>query len=67
MTPIGQQFFGFAGDAIAEAKKVVWPTRKETVQTTIIVFILVIIVAVFLALVDSAFAYMIKWLLGRGA
>lgn len=67
MTPTGQQFFSFAGDSIAEAKKVVWPTRKETVQTTMIVFVLVVIVAAFLALVDMGFAYMIKMLLGRGA
>lgn len=66
-TPVGQQFFAFAGDSIAEAKRVVWPTRKETVQTTLIVFVLVVIVAAFLAVVDMGFAYMIKSLLGRGA
>lgn len=66
-TTTGSQFFGFAGDSIAEAKKVVWPTRKETIQTTIIVFVLVVIVAIFLAVVDTGFSYMIKWLLGRGA
>ncbi|MFW5431809.1 MAG: preprotein translocase subunit SecE [Methylophilaceae bacterium] len=65
--PLGRQFFGFAGDAIAEAKRVVWPTRKETIQTTMIVFVLVVIVAAFLAVVDMGFAYMVKWLLGRGA
>ena len=65
--PIGQQFFGFAGDSITEAKRVVWPTRKETIQTTLVVFVLVVIVAAFLALVDMGFAYMIKSLLGRGA
>lgn len=66
-TATGGQFFGFAGDAIDEAKKVVWPTRKETIQTTVIVFVLVVIVAIFLAVVDTGFSYMIKWLLGRGA
>src|SRR2546423_14990776 len=30
----GRQFAVFAGEAIAEVKKVVWPTRKETMQTT---------------------------------
>lgn len=66
-TPVGQQFFGFAGDSITEAKRVVWPTRKETIQTTLIVFVLVVIVAAFLAVVDMGFSYMIKSLLGRGA
>ncbi|MEE9331324.1 MAG: preprotein translocase subunit SecE [Methylophilaceae bacterium] len=66
-TSTGRQFFGFAGDSIAEAKRVVWPTRKETVQTTIIVFVLVVIVAAFLAVVDIGFSHMIKWILGRSA
>jgi len=66
-TAAGSQFFGFARDSIAEAKKVVWPTRKETIQTTVIVFLLVVVVAIFLAIVDTGFSYMIKWLLGRGA
>lgn len=66
-TPLGQNAFGFIGDSIAEAKKVVWPTRKDTIQTTIVVFILVIIMAAFLAVVDAGFSYMVKWLLGRGA
>lgn len=66
-TPLGQQFFGFAGDSVAEAKRVVWPTRKETIQTTLIVFVLVMVVAAFLAVVDTGFSFMIKWLLGRGA
>jgi preprotein translocase subunit SecE len=66
-TPQGQELFGFFGDSIAEAKRVVWPTRKETIQTTIVVFILVSVVAAFLAVVDIGFAYMVQWLLGRSA
>jgi preprotein translocase subunit SecE len=53
-------------EAIVESKRVVWPTRKETIQMTITVFILVAVMAVFLALVDVSFSYMINWLLGRG-
>jgi preprotein translocase subunit SecE len=30
----GKRFFGFAKDSVGEAKRVVWPTRKETMQTT---------------------------------
>jgi preprotein translocase subunit SecE len=63
----GQVLFGFIGDSIAEAKRVVWPTRKETIQTTIVVFILVSVVAAFLAVVDIGFAYMVQWLMGRSA
>ena len=66
-TPVGQQSFGFLGDSIAEAKRVVWPTRKETMQTTMIVFVLVVVMAAFLAVVDIGFSHMIQWLLGRSA
>ena len=53
-------------EAITEGKKVVWPTRKETVQMTLIVFVLVVIMAIFLAFVDIGFSYIINLLLGRG-
>ncbi len=66
-TPVGQQSLGFIGDSVVEARKVVWPTRKETVQTTLVVFALVVVMAAFLAVVDVGFAFMVKWLMGRGA
>jgi preprotein translocase subunit SecE len=67
MTPVGQQSLGFIGESVAEARKVVWPTRKETIQTTLVVFVLVVIMAAFLAVVDVGFAYMVQWLMGRSA
>jgi preprotein translocase subunit SecE len=63
---VGQTAIAYMGDSINEAKLVVWPTRKETIQTTIIVFVLVLIVAAFLAVIDIGFSHMIKLLLGRG-
>jgi preprotein translocase subunit SecE len=66
-TPQGQTALGFVGESVAEAKKVVWPTRKETIQTTIAVFVLVVVVAAFLAVVDIGFAFMVQWLMGRSA
>ena len=66
-TPSGQNALTFIGEAIAEAKRVVWPTRKETIQTTIAVFLLVMVMAAFLAVVDIGFAYMVQWLMGRSA
>jgi preprotein translocase subunit SecE len=66
-TAQGQAALGFIGESVAEAKKVVWPTRKETIQTAMAVFVLVLIVAAFLAVVDIGFAYMVQWLMGRSA
>lgn len=48
----GLRLWRFMQDARTEVRKVVWPTRQETVQTTIIVLIVVIIVAIFLWLLD---------------
>ena len=50
----GQRFFSFGQESVAEAKKVAWPTRKETMQTTGIVFGFVVVMAVFLWLTDKS-------------
>jgi preprotein translocase subunit SecE len=54
----------FISQAKAEAKKVTWPTRKETTISTIMVFIMVTIAAIFLFLTDQIVATIIRWLLG---
>ncbi len=66
MTATGKTALSYVDDSIKEAKRVVWPSRKETIQTTIVVFILVLVVAAFLAVIDIGFAHMVQWLLGRG-
>lgn len=66
-TPEGQAAFNFAREAAAETRKVVWPTRKETIQTTVAVFALVVVVAIFLWIVDLGFLWMVEKLLGRSA
>ena len=58
-TDPGRRFFIFANEAIVEAKKVVWPTRKETMQTTGAVFAFVVIMALFLYLTDKS----LEWVL----
>jgi len=55
----GKQFFVFAQEAVVETKKVVWPTRKETIQTTAAVFAFVVVMAVFLWLSDKT----LEWVL----
>ena len=47
----------------AEMRKVVWPTRQETVTTAIFVAILMVILAVFFLGIDSLFGYVVNWLL----
>ena len=55
----GRQFVGFARDAVKEVKKVVWPTRKETLQMTAYVFAFVVVMALFLWLTDKT----LEWVL----
>lgn len=55
----GRQFVGFAQDAWREVKKVVWPTRKETLQMTAYVFAFVVIMALFLWFTDKT----LEWVL----
>lgn len=49
----GKQFVAFGRDAWREVKKVVWPTRKETIQMTAYVFAFVVIMALFLWFTDK--------------
>jgi preprotein translocase subunit SecE len=54
----GKRFFAYAKESVAEAKKVVWPSRKETTQMTLIVFAFVVIMSLFLWSADK----LIEWL-----
>jgi preprotein translocase subunit SecE len=58
-TEPGQRFFGFASESVVEARKVVWPSRKETGQTTAMVFAFVVVMALFLYLTDKS----LEWVL----
>jgi len=65
-TTIGQTAWAYVGDAKTEVRKVVWPTRKETVQTTLIVMVMVFVVATMLWLFDMVLAAAVKYLTGQG-
>jgi len=49
----GKQLLAFGKDSWKEVKKVVWPTRKETLQMTLYVFAFVVVMALFLWLTDK--------------
>ena len=66
MSAPGRRFFAFAQDARDEAKKVVWPTRKETIQMTGVVMLFVVVMALFLWAVDSILAWLVKLAMGQG-
>jgi preprotein translocase subunit SecE len=61
----GASLIEFSKGSRIELRKMVWPTRQETIQTTLIVLLLVVLVAVFLWLIDMAvFEVIYDWLLG---
>ncbi|GBF28727.1 protein translocase subunit SecE [bacterium MnTg03] len=62
-TDIGRRGLGFARDARVEVRKVVWPTRTETTQTTIAVLIMVFLVAIMLWLIDMTLGWGVRSLL----
>ena len=65
-THLGQSIVGFGLNARAEVRKVVWPTRQETVQTTMMVIVAVIIIGIFLWLIDMVLVNAVQYLTGRG-
>ena len=65
-TEPGRELFAFGQEAWQEAGKVSWPTRKETIQTTGVVFAFVVVMALVLFAIDSSLAWLIKLVTGRG-
>jgi preprotein translocase subunit SecE len=62
----GQAFWKFVQASRVELRKVVWPTREETIQTTIAVFIFAMIMGVFFWLLDLSLLYLTGKLTGQG-
>jgi len=53
----GDRFVHFLKETRIELRKVVWPTREETLKTTGIIMVAVIIIAIFLWIVDAFFTW----------
>ena len=61
----GKWVVEFFRDSRAELRKVVWPTREETVQTTLVVAAMVVILALILWGMDGMLVWAIGWLTGQ--
>ncbi len=61
----GRWVVDFFRDSRMELRKVVWPTREETMQTTLVVAAMVIILAILLWGMDSVLVWAIGWLTGQ--
>lgn len=63
----GRSLFDFLKASDMERRKVVWPTRQETIQTTIIIGVVTVIISLVLFAMDSAFSYLVRVLIGGGS
>lgn len=63
-TERGREIWSFLRDANIERQKVVWPTRQETVRTTLVVIVVVTLVGIMLWLIDMAFGAAVSGLVG---
>jgi preprotein translocase subunit SecE len=66
-TGLGRNVLGFISGAQSEVRRVVWPTRAETVQTTLAVVLMVFLVGIFLWLLDMVLLWAIQLLTGQGS
>src|SRR3990167_4608780 len=60
----GQAFFGLVKEARIEIRKVVWPTRQETTQTTLMVVAVVLVMALLLWGLDSLLGWIVSSIVG---
>jgi len=65
-TQLGAETLSFGRNATLEVRKAVWPTRTETVQTTLIVLAMVILIGIMLWLFDMFLLWAVKLLTGQG-
>ena len=64
-TSKGRWVVDFIRDSRMELRKVVWPTREETMQTTLVVGVMVIVLALLLWGMDGILVRLIGWLTGQ--
>ena len=57
----------FINQVQTEAKKIVWPTGRETMMTTVMVVIMTSILGLFFFGIDTAFGAIVRWLLAFAA
>ena len=62
----GKTFWGFVQSSRTELRKVVWPDRQETVQVTLVVFVMIIVLSLFFWALDSLLGFLTRWLATGG-
>lgn len=65
VTTQGKAFINFSKESQLELRKVFWPTRQETIQTTLVVAAVVVLLSLILWGVDGVLMRLIGWLAGQ--
>ena len=60
---IAESIVRFYGEVKSEAKKIAWPLRKETIASTVVVVVIVLIVSFYLGVVDAILSRVVKLIL----
>ena len=63
----GKTFRQFVQTARIELRKIVWPNRQETLQVTLLVFVMLVVLGLFFWGLDLLLGSLTRWLTGRGA
>jgi preprotein translocase subunit SecE len=66
LSPLGRRFWQFILDSRVELRKVVWPSRQETLQTTAVVLGFVVVAGIFFRVLDLILTWATKLLTGQG-
>ena len=61
---IGKRISKWFREMRAELKKVVWPTKKQVLQNTVVVLISVLVIGVFIWIFDAISNLIVQWLIG---
>ena len=66
-TLVARRFWAFWQDSIVELRKVVWPTKQETVHSTVAVLAMVFIMGLVLWSIDAVLVRLMAWIIKQGA
>ena len=66
LSSMGRRSWQFMLDSRVELRKVVWPNRQETLQTTLAVFLFVTVAGVFFWILDAVLLWITRYLTGQG-
>ena len=64
---LGLKIWGFWQESLTELRKVVWPTRQETIQSTIAVLAMVFVMSLVLWSIDAVLVRAVAWIIRQGA